>query len=334
MPRVSLLAPILATAFLTTGAGTAFAQCALPNQLQSGDLADATKVGANFTALANCADAQVPSAGANSVIYNAGGGSLAGTTPLTDGQLLIGSTGNPPQPGTLSAGSGIAIAGAPASVTVSATGSGTGAAVDWLNKPAVVKPTATSFTLQTSTTPPSGATLTATTRGMLLSANSTADARAMMAEVSLPSGHWQATMLAVYTGPISSYVLPSLAVRDAANKRAILFGVGGNGGGKRFDYDRSSGGIGLDTYNSDVPIQDIGFSAPSEPAWGRLTYDGTNLIWSFSRDGESFTPVYTVSATDYLTNLSTIGPAVMFYQPSHSTWNAGYHVLSWNLVSN
>ena len=334
MPRVSLLAPILALASLVTIADTAFAQCSLPNQLQSGDLADATKVAANFTALASCADAQAPSAGANSVIYNGGSGTLAGVPPLTDGQLLIGSTGNPPQPGTLSAGSGIAITGGPASVTISATGSGTGAAVDWLNKTAAIKPNAASFTLQTSTTPPSGTTLTATTRGMLLSANSTTDARAMMAEVSLPSGHWQATMLAVYTGPISSYVLPSLAVRDAATKRAVLFGVGGNGGGIRFDYDKSSGGIGLDTYSGDAQMQDVGFSTPSEPAWARLTYDGTNLIYSFSRDGEIFTPIYTVSATDYLTNLSTIGPAVMFYQPTHTSWNAGFHVLSWNLISN
>ncbi|RAX37939.1 hypothetical protein [Rhizobium tropici] len=333
MPRVSFLAPIFAVAFLTA-AGTALAQCALPNQLQTGDLADAAKVAANFTALANCADAQTPSAGANSVIYNGGNGSLAGVPPLTDGQLLIGSSGNPPKPATLSAGSGIAITGGPASVTISATGSGTGAAVDWLNKPAVVKPTATSFVLQTSTTPPVGATLTATTRGMLLSANSIADSRAMMAEVSLPSGNWQATMLAAYTGPISSYVLPSMGVRDAVTKRAVLFGVGGYGGGIRFDYDKSSGGIGLDTYSGDAQMQDVGFSTPSEPAWARLTYDGTNLIYSFSRDGENFKPIYTVSATDYLTNLSTIGPAVMFYQPTHTSWNAGFHVLSWNLISN
>ncbi len=332
MPKVSFVASIIAAAFVAASS-SAFAQCTLPNQLQNGDLADATKVGANFTALANCADAQVPSGGANSVIYNAGNGALAGTPPLTDGQLLFGSMGNPPQPGSLSAGSGIAISGGSASVTISATGSGTGAAVDWLNKPAVVKPTATSFTLQTSTTPPSGATLTATTRGMLLSANSTVDARAMMAEISLPSGNWQATMLAVYTGPISSYVLPSLAIRDAITKRAVLFGVGGNGSGMRFDYDKSSGGIGLDAYNSDVPIRDIGFPTPSEPIWERLSYNGTNLIWSFSRDGENFTTIYTVSATDYLTNLSTIGPAVVFYQPAHSNWNSGYHVLSWSVVS-
>ena len=118
MPRVSFLAPIFAAAFLTTATGAAFAQCVLPNQLQSGDVADATKVGANFTALANCADAQAPSAGGNSLLYNSGSGTLAGTTPLTDGQLLIGSTGNPPQPGTLTAGSGIAITGGPASVTI------------------------------------------------------------------------------------------------------------------------------------------------------------------------------------------------------------------------
>lgn len=330
---LSFATSILAAIFAAT-ASSAFAECTLPNQLQAGDVADATKVTANFAALANCADAQAPSGAANSIVYNSGSGSLAGTTPLADGQLIVGSTSNPPQPGMISAGSGIAITSGPASLTISETGSGTGSAVDWLNKAVVAKPNAASFTLQTSTTPLSGTALTSTTRGMLLQASSIADSRAMMAEVSLPSGNWQATMLAVYTGPISSYVLPSLAVRDAVAKRAVLFGVGGYGGGMRFDYDKSSGGIGLDTYSGDVQMQDIGFSTPSEPVWTRLTYDGTNLIWSFSRDGESFTAAYTVSATDYVTNLSTIGPAVVFYQPTHPTWNAGYHVLSWNLVSN
>ncbi len=334
--RPSLLpfaTPILA-ALLATTASSAFAACTPPNQLQAGDVADATKVTANFTALANCADAQTPSGAANSIVYNTGSGSFGGTTPLADGQLLIGSTGNPPQSGTVSAGSGIAITGGSASLTISATGSGTGTGVDWLNKAAVTKPNLASFTLQTSTTPPSGATFTSTTRGMLLSTSSIADSRAMMAEVSLPSGNWQATMLAVYTGPMSSYALPSLAVRDSVAKRAVLFGFGAYGSGMRFDYDKLSGGIGLDSWSGDSLVRDAGFPTPSEPIWARLAFNGTNLIWSFSRDGERFATVYTISATDYLTNLSTIGPAVVFGLPTHPAWNAGYHVLSWNLVSN
>ena len=334
MPRVPFLASALAAALFMTAAGSASAQCALPNQLQNADVADTTKVMANFTALANCADSQTPGSNANSVIYNAGGGSLAGTTPLSNGQLLIGSTGNPPQPGTLSAGSGIAITGGPASLTISATGSGTGAAVDWLNKAAIVKPTLSSFTMRTTTTPPVGATLSATTRGMLLSVLSSSDNRAIMAETSLPTGNWQATMLAVYTGPLSTYSQPTITVRDATTSRAVSFMLGAGGtGGYRFDYVKTSGGVGLDTNSGDNPFQDVGFSLPSEPLWSRLTYNGSTFIWSFSRDGENFTNAYSISATAWLGQLSTIGPAILFYQPTHPTWNSGYHILSWSVVS-
>ena len=333
MPKASLVASTLSFSFLIAS-GTAFAQCALPNQLASGDLADATKVAANFTALANCADDQSPSGSANSILYNAGSGSISGTTPLADGQVLIGSSGNPPQTGTLTAGSGVAITSGPASITVSATGSGTGVAVDWLNKAAVVKPVTSAFTMRTSTTAPIGAALSSTTRGMLLSVASSADNRVIMAETSLPAGSWQATMLAVYTGPLSNYVQPGITVRDSTSNRAVTFSQGGNGSGTtyRFDYIKTSGGIGLDANAGDSAFQDIGFSTPSEPIWQRLTYDGTNLIWSFSRDGEFFIPAYSVAANAALVNLNKIGPAIIFAGTIRQTWSASFHVLSWNVA--
>jgi len=43
---------------------------------------------------------------------------------LTDGQVLIGDTGNPPQAATLTPGTGISIAGGAGSITISATGGG------------------------------------------------------------------------------------------------------------------------------------------------------------------------------------------------------------------
>ncbi|MGO7532791.1 hypothetical protein [Rhizobium leguminosarum] len=333
MPRVSFFTSVFAATFVAT-AGTAFAQCSLPNQLQNGDLADAAKVTANFTALADCADNKVPTGNANSIIYNAGNGSLGGASPLSDGQLLIGSTDNPPQAGAILAGSGIAVTGGPASLTISATGSGTGAAVDWLNKSAVAKPAVSSFTMRTSTTVPTGASLSATTRGILLSVASSADNRAIMAETTLPAGNWQATMLGIYTGPLSSYAQPSITVRDATTNRAVSFALGGGGSSSyRFDYVRTSGGVGLDSVSGDSPFQDIGFPSPSEPIWSRLTYNGTTLVWSFSRDGENFTTAYSVSATDWLGQRTTIGPAVFFFQPSHPSWNSGYHIMSWNLAA-
>lgn len=332
--RKIIIAAMITSVLSGAAPETTYAACAFPNTLQNGDMADASKVMANLTALADCAVDQAPAGSSNSIQYNAGSSSLGGVPPLGDGQTLIGSTGNPPQPGALTAGPGIAVMAEPGSITIAATGSGTGTSVDWLNKAAVVKPSAGDFVMRTSTTPPASAALTGTTRGILLTAASGATSRAIMAEESVPSGHWQATMLAVYTGPISTYTLPGIALRDSVANRAVTFSVGGNGSGKRFDYNKTSGGIGLDTYVADTQLDDSGIPTPSEPAWVRLAYDGTNFVYSFSQDGENFTPIFTISSTDYLTNLSGIGPIIAFYQPTHPEWNAGYHVLSWQVVAN
>jgi uncharacterized membrane protein len=169
---------------------------------------------------------------------------------------------------------------------------------------------------------------------MLLATTSASNNQSMMAEVTAPASSWQATILYVYTGPLSSYILPSIAVRDAVNSKSVQFGIGSTGSsGWRFDYQQTSGGVGLDTYNSDTSLQDTGLPQPNEPIWERLTYDGTNLKWSFSRDGEHFVIAFSVSATAYLTNLSTVGLAIMVAQPVQTTWGAYMHVLSWSLVS-
>ncbi|HLX54279.1 MAG TPA: hypothetical protein VKR58_10075 [Aquella sp.] len=61
--------------------------------------------------------------------YAAAGNALSGVGPLTNGQLLIGSTGAPAAPGTISAGPGISVANGPGTITISGTGSGIG----WTN---------------------------------------------------------------------------------------------------------------------------------------------------------------------------------------------------------
>jgi hypothetical protein len=88
---------------LLTAATTGHAQCALPYTLTNGQPPDATKVMANFNALVACLN---PGGSTNAVQYNAGSGTMGGVGPLTDGQLVIGSTGNAPQAQTLTAGTG------------------------------------------------------------------------------------------------------------------------------------------------------------------------------------------------------------------------------------
>ncbi|MVA82645.1 hypothetical protein GOZ89_24910 [Agrobacterium vitis] len=314
---------------------TASAQCTLPNTFSNGQVADANQVMGNFNALVTCQNNALPAGNANAIQLNSGNSTFSAVGPLTNGQLLIGSTGNAPQAAALTAGSGIAIQSSAGSVTISATGGGGGSGgVDWLNVAAIVKPVASSFALRTSTTPPTGGALVSTARGIALTTTASASNRAIMAEVSAPSGNWQATMLTVYTGPLASYNLPSIGVRDSVNNRTVMFGIGGNGSGYRFDYQTFSGGIGLDTYSNDTSITDAGLPSPSSaPIWSRLTYDGTNFIWSYSRDGENFVNVFSVSAIAYVTNRSTVGPVMTFQQTSYTAWASAYHILSWSVQS-
>src|SRR5258708_28764195 len=120
MRRFSILFSMTAVAgVLSSGLNPVAAQCVLPFQLTNGQTADATQVMANFNALVACLGA----AGAtNSVQYNAGSGSFGGVGPLTNGQLVIGSTGAAPQAQTLTPGAGIAITNSAGGITIAATG--------------------------------------------------------------------------------------------------------------------------------------------------------------------------------------------------------------------
>lgn len=110
---LSILAALLADA--------ANAACTVPNTLTNGQTADAGQVMANFNAVAGCVNSQ-PAGATNSVQINAGAGLLGPVGPLTNGQLLIGSTANPPQAANLTAGVGITITNGPGTITIAASG--------------------------------------------------------------------------------------------------------------------------------------------------------------------------------------------------------------------
>lgn len=324
---------ISAAAFVCLLQQPAIAACTVPNQLTNGQTASATALMQDFGAVAACADSAAPAGGAGSVQYKAANGSF-GAAPLSSGQLLIGATSGAPVAASLSAGPGVSITSSSGAVTISAVATTAASAVDWLNEGAVLRPIASTFSLQTSSISPAGASLAPTVRGMVLTTNSATDGAALMAETAAPSGAWQATMLAIYSGPIATFSFPAIAVRDASANRAVEFGIEGNGTASyRFAYIRSAGGMGLDTVLSETNISDIGLPPPSQPFWSRLTYDGTNLSWSFSRDGEFFVTAFSIPARDNLTTLSKVGPAALFRQPTNASWSSAYHILSWSVTA-
>lgn len=317
--------------FMATGYG-AMADCTLPHQIVNGGVVDADPVMENFAALDDCVEAGTPAGSQNAVQTKATGGGFAAISPLTDGQVIAGSAGHAPQATTLTAGTGIAITNAGGSITIAATGTPGGGGADWLNGSAVVTPSAAGFTLQTSSSAPTGAALSAVSRGMVLSATSATNNTAMVAETDVPSGHWQATMLGVYTGGLSNWTMPAISVRDTTNSQSVQFGISARWNGYRFDYFVRGGGIGFDYRINDIELLDQGLPQPAEPIWQRLTYDGTNFIWSFSRDGQFFIPAYSVSATAQLANLDKIGPAIVFAEGVAQSWSASFLVLSWNVT--
>jgi uncharacterized protein YaiE (UPF0345 family) len=108
-----------AALLLLSGSNPAAAQCALPYQLTNSQLADATKVMANFKALVRC----YALAGAtNSIEYKSSSTGLESVGPLASGQLVIGATGGAAQAKTLTAGANVAIANGAGSITISRTG--------------------------------------------------------------------------------------------------------------------------------------------------------------------------------------------------------------------
>jgi hypothetical protein len=79
---------------------------------------------ADFNALQTCITAQAPAGSINSIQYNADGTHLGAIGPLTNGQVIIGSTGNAPQAATLTAGPGISVTNSSGAITITAVGSG------------------------------------------------------------------------------------------------------------------------------------------------------------------------------------------------------------------
>lgn len=124
MLRKNVLTLLIAVSFTVSTINVAAASppCVMPNQLTNGQVTDANQVMANFNALVDCLGA-APGGSVNALQVNTGG-AFGGVGPLTNGQLLIGSTGNPPQAATLTAGTGIAITTTPGGITVAATGGG------------------------------------------------------------------------------------------------------------------------------------------------------------------------------------------------------------------
>lgn len=267
------------------------AQCVLPYALTNGQPADAAQVMANYNALLACL---TPGGSTNAIQYNAGSGTLGGVGPLTDGQLIIGSTGNPPQAQTLTAGSGISITNAPGSVTIAATGaasinglyrqvmsatptSASTGLTNWLNQgTAVVSDSAVGLTIDA---PPVGTALSLVGRYK-----------------AAPTPPYTIRALLGVTRNTNSYNGVYLGWYDGTAKLHIMHFQSVNGGASAIGVGRWSSATSY--VSGDFQSANNAFS---QPIWFQIQDDGTNVSFAFSQDGANFLPVYSVAkASGYL----------------------------------
>lgn len=302
---------VLISAFalhLLSGAGTVQAACTLPFQITNGQPADATQVMANFNALVTCLNSVAPGGSANAVQYNNGAGSFGGVGPLTNGQLVVGSTGGAPQAQTLTAGSGIQITNGAGNITIAATGGANGSGLyrqvmsatptsvgtgltNWLNQgTALVSDSAVGITIDA---PSSGAAANMSARYM-----------------AAPSPPYTITALMAATRNSSTFSGAGIGWYDGSSKLHVLSFIINNGGAPRIEVEKWNS---TTSFNSNDLQSSL--NAFSQPIWFRLQDDGTNVSFAFSQDGASFLPLFSVAKASGWLGASGYSNVLFFANP-------------------
>jgi hypothetical protein len=303
--------------FVLPVAGPARAQCALPYTLTNGQKADAFQVMANFNALATCLSA---GGSTNSVQYN-NGGSFGGVTPLANGQLLIGATGEQPQANALTAGPGITISNGGGSVSIAATGTGPGNGV--YNGVISATPTSATTGLTTWLNQGSAAVSDGAT-GICIDA---------------PSSGTSANLIGRYmAAPSPPYTFTALiaSIRNVSST--------GNGIGIGWYDGIAKLHVLSFTINSSQPLFQVGkwtsataFSANdfngaanyfSQPLWMQIKDDGTNVSFAFSQDGVNFLTLFSVAKASGFLGATGYSNVIFFVNPQGGSRTLGT-LMSW-----
>jgi hypothetical protein len=293
--RAAFIALLAAGFWSLAGLGTAQAKCPLPYAMVNGQVPDATQMMANFNALVTCLNA---GGTANAIQYNAGAGSLGGVGPLTDGQLLIGSAGNPPQAQALTAGAGISIANGAGSVTIAMT---TPAAGTGLFRQ-VMSPTPTSASTGLGTWLNQGAAAVSdSATGMTIDSPLSATTNLRGRYKSAPASPYTITALLGATG--SSFA--GIGWYDGTAKLQVL--------------SIESLILRVRQFTNPTTLSAVNFSSFSNfytaSVWLRLQDDGTTVSFSFSQDGINFMSVYSIAKASGFLGASGYSNVVFFVVP-------------------
>lgn len=326
MRRSSALVCLLGFCLIADAFRTASAQCALPHQLTNGQMADATQVMANFNALVACLGA-APGGSTNAIQFNAGSGSLGGVGPLTDGQVVVGSTGNAPQAATLTGGSGISVTNGPGSITIS----GTGATFQREFGP-FAPPDASSFTFIDTPLSITPTVTSVTDVGLVYSVpifNGSSYAFPGAYQAVPTTAPWTITVRASYAAMMGDYPSFGIWLKDTSGKMLGEI-MESRGGTANIVIKRNNSST---NYNNNPYVSNIS----GIPQWFRVNYDGTNINFYVSWDSQNWLQTWTETSTTFLNgNLQYVGIGGFPGISNTSTWRAGSKmgavVTYWNVA--
>lgn len=315
--RVVSAAMLVALASASATEGNA--QCVLPNQLVNGVVADAPQMMANFNALVACL---APGGSTNAIQYNGGAGIPSGVGPLTDGQLLVGSTGNPPVAQSLTAGSGIAIANGAGSISVTATGAtpNTGLYRQVMSDtPTSVGTGLTSWINQGTAVGGDGAS------GVYIDAPASGVTVANIAGRygPVPTPPYSIRVLVAATRSSNNYSAVGIGWYDGTNKIHMMNIVTANGGANILEVTQ---------WNSPTSYHTTPYVSPgnafSQPIWMRIADDGTNVSFAFSQDGANFLPLLSVAKASGFLGASGYNNLIFTVNPRGTSRTTGT-IMSW-----
>lgn len=298
-------------AAMTAMCGTAAnAACpALPYTISNGQVADATHLMADLNALAACPNSG-PAGSTNALQYNAGSGAFGAIGPLTNGQIVVGSTGNPPAATTITAGAGISITNGPGSVTIAA--SSTANSVEREFGP-YAPPSASTFTYLDTAASIQPTVTDVPNVGLVYSVPITNNTNAFPgAYRAVPTTTpWTLTLRAKYATMPGSWPEFGLWIKDTAGRMV----------GEAFE-----GNLIIKKNNSNTSFNSNAYAVGivDAPSWLRVSYDGTNIVFSTSWDGQNWLMTHTETSTTFLNGtLQLVGVGGLTGISDTSMWLPG-----------
>lgn len=138
----------------------------------------------------------------------------------------------------------------------------------------------------------------------------------------LPSSPWQFDLKLSLIGIVGNFIETGIMLRQSSTGKVIIFGPG---------Y-RGSQEIDVTYWTSATAFSSVAFSGYLQsytPMYFRVKDDGTNLIFSISRDGVGWVAVFTASRTAFFSG-SADGIGIAVYTEAVS--GAGIQTLSCDFI--